>query len=386
MLLGLALRQRNPRPEWLPRFTCPGVLQSRWNSHLFNFYAGLGSVEEALAVWPELKEEALDETTLNRAAEIWLKAGDRDKACALYLLSLRKDPHQTPVRLRLEELQTPTIKDTSLPDLNSVQIYIYSYNKGQLLGRTLVSLSATNIGKAKVKVLLNGCADDSAAVVENAKSMFPNGLEVISLPVNVGAPAARNWLIADPATREADYVAFLDDDVELPSDWLEYFLTVMKNKPQAGVVGCKVVSPGKPPNLQYLYRTPSVARDDLIRLSLSTPSFSVDTNTYDFIRDTANVMGCCHLFRTGPLLDVPTFDLCFSPSQMDDIAHDLEMRLRGHGVAYCGLVKCIHHQSSGVAFKGGEDNYRFGNVMGNDVKFYYKLCDRVEGLRGLMNA
>ncbi len=52
--------------------------------------------------------------------------------------------------------------------------------------------------------LLNGCTDHSAAVVAKARERFPNNpVECIELPVNVGAPAARNWLLALPRTGKA---------------------------------------------------------------------------------------------------------------------------------------------------------------------------------------
>jgi len=42
---------------------------------------------------------------------------------------------------------------------------------------------------------------------------------IIELPVNIGAPAARNWLIARDETWQSDYIAFLDDDITMPENW-----------------------------------------------------------------------------------------------------------------------------------------------------------------------
>ncbi len=215
--------------------------------------------------------------------------------------------------------------------------------------------------------------------------IFADKLKIIELPVNIGAPAARNWLLATEEGRKAEYVAFLDDDVDMPNDWLAALLTTLQVSPDAGVAGAKVVSPGRPRRLQYLYRNIAVAREGMIRLSFYIPSRNFDSGGYDFIRETDNVMGCCHVFTRAAVDAVPTFDIRFSPSQMDDISHDLDLRLKGFKVMYCGLVTCTHHQMSGVGQTTVSDTSRQGNVIGNDAKFFYKYCNQIDKLAMLNN-
>jgi GT2 family glycosyltransferase len=198
-------------------------------------------------------------------------------------------------------------------------------------------------------------------------------MKIISLPVNIGAPAARNWLLQTDETQDAEYIAFLDDDVEIPNEWLNILISVMKKYPKAGVVGAKVINRGSPKRLQYLYRNIAIAKEDLIRLSLDTPNFNYDPKIYDFIRTTTTVMGCCHLFRREALDKVRFFDIRFSPSQMDDIAHDIDLRINGFEVIYCGLVECVHHQGSGIGRNTSLEIQKWGNVLGNDVKFFYRF-------------
>ncbi|MEW5773439.1 MAG: glycosyltransferase [Thermodesulfobacteriota bacterium] len=372
---------------WLRHVRPPAPLLPAWNQRLFNAYAKANDVENALALWPRLDEKSLDETTLNLAAEVFNNSGERARAARLYARSLALDPAQVPVRLRLDEIASPFVPDHSLPGRKMVNIYLYTFNKADMLGRTLASLAACDIGPARIKVLLNGCTDHSRSVAEAARAKFPdNPFEIIELPVNIGAPAARNWLIAQPDTKTADYTAFLDDDVDLQPDWLAHFLSVAEAAPRPGVVGCKVVFPGTPVRYQYLFRTISVAKPHLIRLSLVTPNVSYDNGLYNVVRSTASVMGCCHLLSREALAAVPSFDIRFSPSQMDDIAHDLDIRLAGFSIHYTGLVSCVHHQNSGVNFISREDVAKQGNVLGNDLKFTFRFMDRLDQLRGLMNA
>lgn len=357
-----------------------------WQRRLFQANASLNAVEPALDIWSRLDKTRCDENTLNLAAEVLLKAGEREQAAAAYAASLQLDDNQDSVRRRIAEIQNPFQIDWSLLESKSVNIYLYSFNKAELLGQTLQSLAGCRIGKARIKVLLNGCTDDSRSVVQNARQMFPdNDFQIIPLQVNVGAPAARNWLIAEPDTRTADYTVFLDDDVELQPDFLGHFLTVAATDSKIGVVGCKVLFPGERLSYQYLFRNVSVAKQGMLRISLDKPNQIFDNNHYDFVRETANVMGCCHLLSREALLDVPTFDLCFSPTQMDDIAHDFDLRLKGYKVVYTGLVGCIHHQKTGSKSSLLADDKRLGNLLGNDVKFYYRYKSQLAQLKTLRN-
>jgi GT2 family glycosyltransferase len=373
--------------ERLLALTPPKPLAPAWNRLLFTHLAAMGENEAALARFALLGSADKNEVVLNAAAELYRKTDQTGPAMDLYRLSLAKDPSQAPVRLRLAELETPFRPKPELTGERAVSICLYSYNKADLLFRTLKGLATSRIGGAAVTVLINGCSDESLSAAETARTLFPNNpYEIINLPVNVGAPAARNWLINRKLTRESDYAAFLDDDVDVPPDWLEKYLTVMEDRPKAGVVGCKILDPGQPARYQYLYRGVSQASEELLKLTPARPARQYDNGLYDFIRETDSVMGCLHLFRREALEAAPLFDIRFSPSQVDDIDHDLMLRLAGFEVIYCGLVACVHNQSSGLSEKTLSNDLAFGNAVGNDVKLFYKHLDHMEKLRELGRA
>ncbi len=384
MLLNLFLQGGRDIAPIVERVETPPPFRADWQRRLFLAYASVNAVPQALDIWESIRNQVRDEVVLNHAAEILVKCGDRGGAVSLYEDSLTLDPRQGPVRRRVRELRSPTVPDKSLLSSLATNIYLYSYNKADILGDTLASLARCDLGASRIKILLNGCTDDSLAVVDKARSFFPNNaFEVLPLPINIGAPAARNWLIAQPETGQADHTVFLDDDVLLEPDFLHHFLTTAASRPNCGVVGCKVLTPGVSPRYQYLYRYIALARPGLLRISLDTPNNQFDNGVYDFVRDTLNVMGCCHMFTRQALLDVPTFDLCFSPSQMDDIAHDFDLALRGHAVVYCGLVGCVHRQMTGNTQSARREAAKRGNLLGNDVKFYYRFQDHMEALARL---
>jgi GT2 family glycosyltransferase len=384
LLLQVDLFEGNPPSEILAGVHCPKVLRSLWNKRLFNHHAALGDDARAWPLWDGLKDVVNDPFTLSRAAEMYRRQGDIAQALALYGRAQERDPLQRPYALRLESLRTPFMPDHGLVDRKKVAIYLYSYNKATVLGETLESLSHCAIGGARLKILLNGCTDDSAAVAARARDLFPeNEVEIIALPVNVGAPAARNWLLAQPATRESEYVAFLDDDIYLQPDWLAHLLTVAESDPRIGNVGCKIVFPGEFNLLQYLYRHVSIANEDAIRVSLPTPYLQYDIGLYDVIREARVVMGCQHLLRVDSLADAPWFDIRYSPSQIDDTDHDIQLCLAGWKVFYCGTVTCVHRQNSGTSARSKLSLASQGSVMGNDVKFLYKWYEQMDAVRAL---
>jgi GT2 family glycosyltransferase len=371
--------------RWLDTFVVPKFFAEAWNARLFLHHAGLGHHDQAMVLWDSVQQGPICEVQLNLAAEMFARAGETGRACELYRQSLAVDPTQAPVRLRLAELEQPTRPDATLPTTRKVCICLYSWNKADDLAKTLASLARTDIGTAAIRVLLNGCTDRSAEVAEAARALFPhNDFGVISLPVNVGAPAARNWLGALPEVRACEFVAYLDDDVELPTDWLAHFLAVMDRHPKTAVVGCKVTFGSEPRMIQYLYRAFALARPDLIKLTDQCQIAQFDCGHYDFVRETDTVMGCCHLLRMACMQDGPRFDLRYSPSQMDDTAHDLTLRIQGHEVRYCGLVKCVHHQHTGGGFRRRMTGPQLGQVLGNDIKFFHVFKEHLARIRELM--
>ena len=384
LLLWIDQYEGKDPDEALNKFQCPKILRSLWVKRLFDHYNALGKDETAWPLWEQIQHSVNDHFSFIRAAEMYRRASDQDKAISLYEQAVKAAPLQHPYALRLNFLRSPFVPDKSLVEQKKVCIYLYSWNKAEILGDTLKSLSACHIGSARIKVLLNGCTDNSAQVVEEAKKLFShNEFEIIELPVNIGAPAARNWLLSQPATRESDYVAFLDDDVFLQPDWLDHMLTVAESDPTIGNVGCKVVFPGEHHMLQYLYRYVALCSNDNVIISLPTPLIQYDTGLYDVIRETRVVMGCQHLLRVASLDDAPLFDIRYSPSQIDDTDHDLQLGIAGWKVMYCGTVKCVHRQNSGTSMRSQLNLAAQGSIMGNDVKFSYKWLEKADQLRKL---
>lgn len=381
-LLQLDAYEGNHASPWLEDATIPKFFSEEWNQRLFQHHASVGNIDGAMKLLPQIAQSPLSEIQLNLAAELYVANGAVEQALHCYQESLKLDPHQLPVEHRISELQSPFVANKQRLDIDKVCICLYSWNKADDLKRTLASLAQTDIGPARIRILLNGCTDNSLQVVHEARHLFPNNdIDWVEMPVNIGAPAARNWLASLPEVKEADFIAYIDDDVELPKEWLANFLSVMEQYPDTSIVGSKVVYGNNPNMLQYLHRTLTIAQAGLIKLSNPCQVAESDRGQYDFIRTTDHVMGCCHLLRMRHFPQGLEFDIRYSPSQIDDIAHDIKTRVNGGTIRYCGLVTCIHHQNTGGGFKRRMTDAQVGQVMGNDMKFYHQFEGQMDRIR-----
>ncbi len=315
-------------------------------------------------------------------AQALLAVGDRDGATAALSRLVAARPLDALAVNRLHTVrQALDTRRALLP--GSVAVLLYTFNNASRLDRTLAALAATGRafippGGWRIFVLDNGCRDDTAAVLAAWQDRLGADLTVLTLPVNVGAPAGRNWLAAQPAVRAATFAVYLDDDALVPSDWLGRFGAALARYPRAGVYGCRVRGANAPRFVQnadgHLWPTPR--RDafqgrgfTLLRPWLHTP----DWGEYGLTRPCATVTGCCHLFPTAVLTATGGFDLRFSPTQYDDLDHDLRLLDRGLIPVCAGELVVVHDKATGATTSLGGPGY--GSGFANQFKLHHKYDD-----------
>jgi len=262
----------------------------------------------------------------------------------------------------------------------SVAVLLYSWNKADELDATLASLLESDLLGASIFVLNNGSTDRTAEVLAAWESRFvaefgADRFTVISLPVNVGAASARNWLLHMDAVQKYEFVCYLDDDVELSQDWLSRLGAAVERYPEAGVWGCKVVDHANQLLLQSADSHLLAEPDTVVDLSRLAPNpfklsdlhiQTLDTGAFDFMRPCASVTGCCHLFRTETLLETGDFAIQLSPSQYDDMEHDIRLCEAGLFPVYQGHLAVRHKKRTGVASHASMQEE--GNALGNKYK------------------
>jgi GT2 family glycosyltransferase len=316
-----------------------------------------------------------------RLAEARLALGGREAAVATFAQALAARPWDALALARLHDLATGLdVRRETLP--GSLAVLVYSYNNAGLLTATLDALAHTRweyaAGGARLTVLDNGSGDDTAALLAGWQERLGERLDVVTLPVNVGAPAARNWLAALPRARQADFVAYCDDDALPPPDWLGALGAAVAAYPAAGVWGAMIRGLTSPAFVQnadaHLLPTPRGAGAWGRGFALARPWLATaDDGRYGICRPCASVTGCCHLFRGRELAGRGGFDLRFSPTQYDDLDHDIRGLLAGR-VAVCqGHLRVLHAKATGAA--GNPGGRQYGSGFANQFKLHHKYDD-----------
>lgn len=307
---------------------------------------------------------------------------DNDPASAHFMLidALIRTPWNTSLLLCVHDLLAG--RDIAKESLHgTVAILLYSWNKAIELDATLRSLIDSNLDGASLYILDNGSTDQTAEILASWQSRFDSQLgqgrfNLITLPVNIGAPAARNWLLHLDEVQRHDFICYLDDDVILPADWLLKFGAAIRNYPDAGVWGCKVVDHINPAFIQsadsHLLIDTSVSSVDLSNAAPNPFKLSdlhiqsLDSGLFNILRPCASVTGCCHLFRTAKLLESGDFAIHLSPSQYDDWEHDLRLCESGDFAVYQGHLVVQHKKRTGAASRTSIQEQ--GNALGNKYK------------------
>jgi len=381
------------RPESWPRTLTPVRLQAQAQALLAR-----GDAAAALAELDGLGAFFPGGSPLVRA-ECLLRLGREAEAVDVLAASVARAPWRGSEVLRLSDLVSGAAGEV-LPVPGGVAVLLYTWNKARELDETMASLAASDLGAvsdpngARLWVLDNGSSDATPQVLDSWQTRLGAAMSVLRLPVNIGAPAARNWLLSLPEVRACDFLVFLDDDVTLPVDWLGRLGAAAARFPEASVWGCRVVDAANPLVVQSVDYTPQAASPDAqggqsISLSISLASLhqgQPDLGQFTYLRPCVSVTGCCHLLRTADIERTGGFDIRFSPSQYDDLERDLRLFLGGGHAVYQGHLAVGHKRSSGqLAERSAAE---IGNATANTHKLLTKhaagdlaaLCQRGEAL------
>lgn len=112
---------------------------------------------------------------------------------------------------------------------------VLTYDRRDLLDVILPSLERQTIEELRVLVVDNGSRDGSAGYVRERWPAF----ELLELPRNIGVAAALNRGVAQVSS---EFVALLNNDLELEPDYLELLVQALERHPEAGSAAGKMLS------------------------------------------------------------------------------------------------------------------------------------------------
>lgn len=335
----------------IERTDLPECMKKRLNGDYYRLQQDIGSAatfyEQSLAVTilPE---------TLYRLADVQVLLGNKKKATALLREYLKLRPWSVHGLLRLYDVVFGRDVPGTPPDGKGA-LLLYTWNHADCLDDMLRSLSETAPSNFRPHIfaLNNGSTDETGSVLQKWKDFFGERMTVINVPVNIGAPAARNWLMKLSDVKACDWAIYLDDDILLPPDWPGYFGASMAAYPEAEVYGARFVTMDRAYQIQsadyHLFESDvQQERGDFLgQIAISGLQGQVhDYGYFSFMRPCVSVTGCVHLFRMKALQESGGFGLVFSPSQFDDFELDLRMALKRKLPVYNGHLAIRHVQRS----------------------------------------
>jgi GT2 family glycosyltransferase len=309
------------------------------------------------------------------------RLGEREAARDACLAVRARLPQHVNLTLRACELLAPRATPPA-PARDDAAICLYSMNKAELFRECLAHLAATDLGGSLVAVLDNGSTDHTPDALAAVAPLFPAGRFLsVRLPVNIGAPGARNWLLALPEVAACRHVAFLDDDAFPEPDWLARLLETARNHPDAGAVGCAIVDRNAPHEHQsadFNLFPPEMGSQSLPetkeRLFVCDPCRGApDTSLFAYTRPCLSVSGCCHLLPRRSIDGVGGFDIRYNPTQFDDLDRDIRCFLAGSPAVYAGDVRVQHKQGSSLA--QAQTQAQVAHILGNKIKLEYAVSD-----------
>ncbi|WP_027180552.1 glycosyltransferase family 2 protein [Maridesulfovibrio bastinii] len=372
-------------PSILDEMALPEIMKPVVNKYKGDFAFCSADFEKSIDIWSDAKRKSIPGQTLLRIAEALFRTGKFEEARRIWRERMTTRPWQVNTWLSAyDRIMTPTPENSAIE--GRIALCLYTYNKADDLEFALKSVAESPLENLKIVALSNGCTDSTSSVLSAWKEKLGNRLEIVGLPVNVGAPAARNWLKHHPAIGSCDYVAYLDDDAVLPENWQGLMADAIAKYPDAGVWGCKVADFGREEIIQHAdihLRESFEVKDNLLQgFSFSYfESFNqdMDYGQYDYCRPCTSVTGCFHLFRRDVLEFSDDFDLRFSPSQYDDFDHDLSLQKKGQQVVYNGLLKVLHRRRSGNSVKLSREarGAGAGNVMKLEAKYSARTIEEI---------
>lgn len=246
----------------------------------------------------------------------------------------------------------------------TLSIIIVNYNTEKLLRGCLESVYAGANGTPfNVWVVDNNSRDNSVGMV---RSRFPR-VKVIKNPANVGFSKANNMVISQT---DADYILLLNPDTLVIGDAIERVLKFMKEHPEVGICGCKVLNRDR--TLQLACRrsipTPSVAFYRLSGLSRFFPQsrtlakYNLTFEDPQSTHEVDAVSGAFLMIRRQAIQDIGALDERFF-MYGEELDWCLRAKRAGWSVMYYPAAEIIHYKGESTKTNSRKAALEFYRAM-----------------------
>ncbi|WP_017444761.1 glycosyltransferase family 2 protein [Gayadomonas joobiniege] len=182
-------------------------------------------------------------------------------------------------------------------------IVICNYNKKDYLKRCLLSLLNSELGSIEHTIIIvdNASTDGSVEMLEEQFSS--HRFNIVKNVINTGGSGGFNRGIEIALNTHAEYLALLDNDIELEPDTLVKLISHLEHQPEVGVAGAKICTMDRPEVLQELG-----SFIDWHNFSIRTPFKGyLDTRALPKIVECDYVPACCLVAKREAVLKAGNF-------------------------------------------------------------------------------
>ncbi len=182
-----------------------------------------------------------------------------------------------------------------------VSIITVNYNQAEVTCALIESLNKITYPNFEVIVVDNNSTEDDPSII---KQRYPN-IIYISNPINYGFAAGNNFGLM---RARGDYVLLLNNDIEVPSNFMEPLIEKLEKNPRIGAVSPKIKFYYQPDTIQYAGFTPI---NNITMRNASIGFREKDRGQYDEDKETAYAHGAAMMVPINVVKDVGLMSYIF---------------------------------------------------------------------------
>lgn len=231
-------------------------------------------------------------------------------------------------------------------------VVIVNWNGKRFLENCLYSVFAQTYTDFKIIFVDNGSTDGSIAFV---KENYPRA-EIVALDKNYGFSVANNIAMRKALEAGAEYIALLNNDTKVETNWLAEMASVMGSDPCVGICASKMLRMDEP---GILDSTGHIFIDGII---YDRGGGEPDKKQYDDKLDVAGACAGACLYRGKMLETIGLFDESFG-----SYYEDAELSWRAYNAGWKSKfipTAIVYHKRYGTS-RGNEELRRQISEQGN---------------------
>lgn len=219
-----------------------------------------------------------------------------------------------------------------------VTIIIVNWNGCHYLPVCLESIAAQSYRDFEVVLVDNGSTDGSLDLMQE---QYP-WVRTVALDHNSGFATGNNIGLQHAQGR--DFVVALNNDTRVAADWLAILVQTADDRPDAGIIGCRVVAMGEPDLIDSVGH--GICRDGMSRGRFRRQRWSRVGPAMGEVEEVLLPTACAALYRRTLVEQIGFFD-----DDMFAFAEDTDLGLRARRAGWGALVATravVEHQYSGT--------------------------------------